>query len=520
MVNVQIEHLENHTARLTVSVEPERLEKAMRQAARRISQKSRIPGFRPGKAPYEIVLNLFGREYVLEEALESLGNEIYREALEIAAIEPYAPGNLVEIRDDGHTLVFVVAKAPTVELGDYHGIRVETEEPEVSDEQVNEAMEWLRQNQALVEPVERPAEVGDEVILEHLVVHLVKDEQATETPAAETERDEGAPQGVPETQASEEGEDEDDNVILHEHDYRVVLFDDQRDLYPGFTAQIVGLSAGDEKEFTLTIPADYDDAEVAGKTVQVAVKVGQVNARTVPEWSDELAKRISEGKFETMLELRMDLRRSMQEYAADRAKGAVFSKALSELVERATFQISEETIQDALSDLLEEFEAERLRPEGLTLKDYLTVTGRTEDDLRQILRPAALDRLKSSLAFHEFMRREQVRVSGEEVEAEIDRLSGQFGEHAQAFRRLLATDKSRSAIASDLLIDRATRRLVAIASGKGDEPEAAAAPAEETAAETGAASVEEGAVSESQAAVETSLAGEQGESAGNTSDEN
>lgn len=483
MVNVQTEHLENHTARITVTLEPEQLEKAMRQAARRISQKSRIPGFRPGKAPYEIVLNLFGREYVLEQALESLAGEIYSQALEMSQITPYSPGSLEEIRDDGHTLVFVVPKAPTVELGDYQTIRVESESPEVTDEQVNASMEWLRQSQALVEPVERPAKVGDEVILEHLTVELVSEDQPVEASGKAQPQEEETP--GEETTPEDEG---DDILVQHEHDFHVILFDDSRELYHGFTAQLVGLSAGEEKEFTLTMPEDYDEEELAGKTLRFNVKVGQVSARTVPEWSDELAKRISEGQFETILELRMDLRKKLQEFADEQAREVTLSEALTRLVESATFHFPEEMVQDTVSDMMHEFEAERLSPEGLTLQDYLTVTGRSEDDVRQILRPAAINRIKIMLAFREFMRREQVSVSNEEVEAEIDRMSELSGEHASALRRLLATEPHRSNVTSELLTARASDRLIAIARGDAEQAQGDVAPAE---SETVAASTEE-----------------------------
>lgn len=466
MVNVQTEHLENHTARLTVSIEPERLEKAMRQAARRISQKSRIPGFRPGKAPYEIVLNLFGREYVLEEALETLGQEVYLEALRISGIAPYSAGSLEEIRDEGQTLVFVVPKAPTVELGDYQSIRIEEEPVTVTDEQVDRLVEWLRQNAAELEPVDRPAQVGDAVVLEHLVVKVASEAEGTaEKQTAEESTQE---EQVAEDAASEaHKEDEhDEAVVEHEHDHQVILFDNEDDYYPGFTAQIVGMSAGEEKEFTLTIPEDYSDQNVAGKTLHFEVKVSQVNARTVPEWNEELIKKISSGQFETLDEMRADVRKRLEDIRKDEAKRAVFDQALTQLVEGATVQFPEEMIQDTLSDLLEEFEAERLRPEGVTLKDFLTITGRTEDDLRQILRQAAIDRLKATLVLSAFAARENIVVAPEEVEAEIDRQSEMFGEHAQAFRRLLASDASRGQIISNLFSRYTTDRLVAIARGE------------------------------------------------------
>ena len=134
MLNVQTEHLENHTARITVDVDAEQINQAMRQAARQIAKKARIPGFRPGKAPFNVIVTMFGYEYVLGEALEKIGNDIYREALETSGVEPYAPGNLEKMDEGGQKLTFIVPKQPEVELGDYREVRIEHEPIEVTDE--------------------------------------------------------------------------------------------------------------------------------------------------------------------------------------------------------------------------------------------------------------------------------------------------------------------------------------------------------------------------------------------------
>jgi trigger factor len=180
----------------------------------------------------------------------------------------------------------------------------------------------------------------------------------------------------------------------------------------------------------------------------------------------------------------MDVRRHLEQLSRDDARSKVFNQALEQLVKGATVQFPEEMIQDMLSDLLKEFEAERLRPEGVTLKDFLTMTGRTEDELRQMLRQTAIERLKAMLVLSAFAASEQIKIAPEEIEAEIDRRSEEFGEHAQVFRRLLASKAVREQIGSTLFSRRTTDRLVAIARG-----EVPATPAEgETEAD-----VEEGA---------------------------
>jgi trigger factor len=509
MLNVQTEHLENHTARLTVEVDAARLDKALHQAARKLSKKGRIPGFRPGKAPFNVVMNMYGHEYVLAEALDDLGNEIYREALDAAEIQPYAPGSLDQVEEEGHKLVFVVPKRPTVDLGDYREIRVDYEVPEVTDDMVNRAMEELRQNQALLEPADRPAKLTDQVTLSHIFVTALPGSAEEEAESAEDEAGEEAAaassaQGEVDTETNEDtageadlagddeagdeagetdaSDDEDlERVVLHEHNFDRVLTDDEYDLFPGFSAQLVGLSAGDDKQFVLEIPDDYDDEELAGHALRVELRVEKVQARTVPDWSDALAKRISQDKVESILELRVDTRKNLQQTAENLADRQLAVEALDELVERATISYPEEFLQDYITDLLTDLEQNVLRQQGLTLKDYLRITGQTEENLRQNYRASGIKRAERSLALGELVRREQLDASDEDIDSEIDRIVASIGgEQSSRFRQFLSTQQSRSNIGADLVTSRAMERLAAIA--KGENPPIGAAQADETAA--------------------------------------
>ncbi len=187
-MNIQTEHQDNHTALVTVVLEPERVDKALRKAAQKLGKKGRIPGFRPGKAPFNIIMNLYGRQYVLGEAIEEIGDEVYHEVLETSGVEPYGAGSLQDIKDDeeGVRLIFRIPERPVVELGSYRDtIRLPYEVKEVTDEMVTRAMEGLREEQALLEPVERPAKMGDRVTLSHIEVTVVNDaDSASETGGA------------------------------------------------------------------------------------------------------------------------------------------------------------------------------------------------------------------------------------------------------------------------------------------------------------------------------------------------
>ncbi|HVO43506.1 MAG TPA: trigger factor [Aggregatilineales bacterium] len=499
MLNVQTEHLENHTARLTVEVDAERLDKALHQAARKLSKKGRIPGFRPGKAPFNVVMNMYGHEYVLAEALDDLGNEIYREALDAAEIQPYAPGSLDQVEEEGHKLVFVVPKRPTVDLGNYREIRVDYEVPEVTDEMVNRAMENLRQSQALLEPADRPAKLTDQVTVSHIFVTALPDSTEEEAESAEGEADEeGTAQGEVDTETdagsasgevdvegdhdADASDDEDtEQVILHEHNFDRVLIDDENDLFPGFSDQLVGLSAGDDKQFVLEIPDDYDDEELAGRSLHCDLRVEKVQARTVPDWSDMLAKRISQDKFESILELRVETRKNLQQSAENLADRQLAVEALDKLVEGATISYPEEYLQDYITDLLADLEQSVLRQQGLTLKDYLRITGQTEEDLRQNYRESGIKRAERSLALGELVRQEQLDASDEDIDSEIDRIVASIGgEQSPRFRQFLSTQQSRMNIGADLITSRAMERLAAIA--KGENPPIGAAQAEATAA--------------------------------------
>ncbi|MCD4686036.1 MAG: trigger factor family protein, partial [Anaerolineae bacterium] len=302
MVNVHTEHLENHTAKLTVEVESERVEKAMRQTARKISKKARIPGFRPGKAPFNVVINMFGFDYVLNEALQVILDDIYQEALDASEIEPYAPGSLEDVGEEGKQLVFTVPKRPEVELGDYRTIRVDHEEPEVFDEMVNDAMETLLEGEAVIEDVDRPARMEDQIEIGHLYVGLLlNEEEIAEMEAAESETAETGEETPDDDAEAEADDDEPERPIFHQHDLTRVLRDDDKDLLPGFSAEIVDGQAGDDIEFYLDIPEDFEDEQIAGRRVRVEITVIKVQARTLPEWSDTLALRISDDQFETML---------------------------------------------------------------------------------------------------------------------------------------------------------------------------------------------------------------------------
>ena len=212
-MNIQTEHIENHSARLTVEVEVERLEAAKKKAARQLSKRYRIPGFRKGKAPYRIIANYIGEGAIIEEAIDSMTNDVYRAALEESGVEPYGPGNVEDVKLDPPTFVFTLPLAPTIDPGDYRSVRFDYTEPEVSDEDVDKAIKELQQEKALVEESTQPVAMGNRVTIdlhsefvdgEENPVDLEEDSDDSEPEAEVAEDDAEAVEEVAETDSEAE----------------------------------------------------------------------------------------------------------------------------------------------------------------------------------------------------------------------------------------------------------------------------------------------------------------------------
>ena len=280
--------------------------------------------------------------------------------------------------------------------------------------------------------------------------------------------------------------DEDGDVVFHEHNYEYVLYEDpeKEELFPGFAAELVDAVKGDELVFELQIPEDYKDKEIAGRTLACEAHVEQVFARTVPEWSDDLAKRISDNQSETLLDLRINTRKGLEETARNMADRDVALEALDKVVEGATVSYPEELIQDYITDFVETLE-QNIKRQGLALQDWMRITGQTEAQVREQYRVAATARAERALVLSELVRQEKLTVSTSDVDHEIDQMTQAFGggEQGEQFRQFFSSPQSRMNIHTDLLTDRAMKQLAAIAKGE-NPPVGSADGEEEPAAET------------------------------------
>jgi trigger factor len=441
-LKVETQDLTNRQLQLTVEVPDEQLEAAMRSAARRLASKTNIPGFRPGKAPYDVLLKRLGEAAVFDEAIDVLGQEVYREALESASLEPFAPGSFDEVVSQRPLILrYTVPLQPSVELGPYRELRFPFEEPEISDAALESFLEELRQGQALIEPADRPAQLGDVVLID------IRAEipAAGDTPAETLLRQDGASVLVSET-----------------NDWPA----------PGIAAQWVGIKAGETREFEHTFADDYGSESLRGRTANFHVVCHEVKSRFVPEWSNDLAKSL--GDFEDLLDLRSKARKSLADQALRQAQAEYNEKVLAAVTDGATVDFPPQLLEEELADALRDLEA-RLRSQKLTLADYLKIQKKTEDELRSELEPAVRGRIKRGLVISELAEAEKIEVADEEVTAEIDKMVEQSKDVGESLRKVFDSPVGRRRIAVDLVTQKVISRIASIARG---EAHAEAGPAD------------------------------------------
>ncbi len=437
-MKVTTEDLGSRQVMLTIEVDEERVERTLRGVARRVSRNYNIPGFRRGRAPYGVILQRFGREALLQEAMDDLIQELYTEALDNEDLTPYDIGELEDVQLDPLVFKFRVPLRPTVDLGNYRELRVEPSVVTVEEEEVDAELQRLREANAILEPVaERGAEIGDWVSLD-----------VTATLGAET--------------------------LVREQEYEMVLDPDDDQFEDGFAEQIVGLKADDEKAFELTLSDDWGETR-AGQEAAFEVTLRELRSRTLPDLDDDLARTV--GDFDTLEELRQSIRDQFEENAQEEADAAYIEEVFDVFVSEAEIEYPPDMVEDQIDSIVEDVET-RLEPQGLSLDDYFKFINQSEEEFRESSQPQAERAIQRGLLMGELASREHLDVEGEEVEERIAALSTQWGERAGEVRDVLSEPDSVRSIASSVLTDKAVQRMVAIAKGEApplDEVEAEAA---------------------------------------------
>ncbi len=457
-MKIDQEVLEDHQVKLTVETEPDLLEQAKRRAGKRLSRRTKIPGFRPGKAPYRVVERHVGEAVVLEEALDLLISDLYPQVIDESGVEPYGPGSLENILEtDPPTFEFVVPLAPEVELGDYRAIRLPYEIPEVTEEDVEDALKQVQESQAIVNPVDRPAQEGDVVFLT-LSGHR--------TDAAEGED----PTVVRESRLNYLIEPEEDA-------------DPEEWPFPGFARELLGLKAGGHKTIEYLFPEDYEERSLRGAQATFHIQVDDVKSRELPALDDELAQSV--GDYETIDDVREYLRKVLEERSLAEYNSDYEDEIVSKTVEGSSFKIPPQMVDNEVDVLIEQLK-DRLASQNLDLDTYLKTRQMDEAALREDLKPNAVERLKRGLVLVEVASKENIEVDPEEVENEATQTINQLYQVlSKKEARSRITERSIrnlvGHITSEKMAQRTIERLREIASGQVDQQEGSEPATEEAA---------------------------------------
>ncbi len=416
-LDVEVERFPDSQAKLTVVAPVERVEKGISRAVGRLAGQVRLPGFRPGHAPAAVLERAVGWEAIQQEAVDLLLPELYAEAIRQADLEPVSPPQVAEAqleRGEPFRFVVTVGVRPPVTLGDYHQLRVPVEVKPVADEDIDTTIAELRQRYAQLVDVDRAVEAGDVVTAELTMLHN------------------GEPVGAPD---------------------QVQTLDLERGgLIPGMAEQLVGaVAGGDPVEITLTMPEDYSREELRGELVTITAKVTRVQAKELPALDDNLAAIV--GRGETLAELREYIREQIAAGNVREAEQAQVAAALEELLGITKVDVPESMIQAEIDHQLRDF-SRRLEEGGLTLEALLAAQGSSLEQLRGERRQPAVQAVRLDLALSEVVRREQISVSDEEVDAALAGLIPKGSSKAdrqrlrEAFRRELEIGKARELVAA------------------------------------------------------------------------
>ena len=446
-MKIETELRDDHQMKVVAEFEADVLEKYKHQAARKIATRSKIPGFRPGKAPYDVVLRLYGEEAITDEAKGLLVDDAYPKILDEAKINPAASGALEEISDtEPIKATFIVPLEPTVELGDYLSLRKEYAVNEVTDKQVDEFIERMRKNYATAEPSVKPAAEGDLVALklDAVLTQPVGDEKAEvlkESPL---------------------------QIIIGENDPEENDFP-----YAGFGDNLKGLSENETKTFKYSYPDDSKYDRLRGKEVEFTAVIESIKTLHLPELNDEFAQSV--GDFENVAKLNEMVRVQLEAQAKNEYEKTYFDDLIEELVKDAKVKFAPQTLEHEMEHVVESIQQD-LAQQRMELDTYLkTIKKEKTVWMEEDVKPAAKKRLERSIVLDELAKVEKIEVGNEELQNEFTQMISemQYGTDPKKLQKELKSERFANALAmeaaSRLLNRKVLECLKDIATGKAAE---------------------------------------------------
>lgn len=417
---------EKNMVKLVIESTAEEFEAGLNKAYNKDKNKISIPGFRKGKAPRKMIEQMYGAEVFYEDAANAIIPEAYATAAEESKLEIVSQPKISVVQlEKGKPFIFAaeVAVKPEVELGTYKGVGVEKADTEVTDADVEEELKKVQeQNSRTVTVEDRAVKDGDMTVIDF----------------------EGFVDGV----AFEGGKGENYPLTIGSHSF-----------IDNFEEQLIGMNIGEEKEINVTFPEEYHAEELKGKPATFKVSVKEIKEKQLPELDDDFAQDVSD--FDTLAEYKDDLKKKIAERKESEAKAKKESEAIEKVVEAAKMDIPQAMIDTQVNRMLEDF-AMRLQQQGLSVEQYFQYTGMTADKIMEEMKPEAVKRIKNSLVLEAVAKAENIEVSEEEFEAELQKMADMYKMEIEKIKEFMQ-DAEAKQMKDDIAIQKAVELIVSSA---------------------------------------------------------
>ena len=426
-MSFKVEQLEEkNMVKLVIEASAEEFEAGLNAAYNKNKNKISVPGFRKGKAPRKMIEQLYGSQSFFEDAANEIIPDAYADAAKESGLDIVSqPKVSIEQLEAGKPFIFAaeVAVRPEVELGEYKGVEVTKADAEVTDADVEEELKKVQdQNSRTVSVEDRAVKDGDMTVIDF--------------------------EGFIDGEAFEGGKGENYPLTIGSHSF-----------IDTFEEQMIGMNIGEEKELNVTFPEDYHAENLKGKPATFKVTVKEIKEKQLPELDDDFAQDVSD--FDTLAEYKDDLKKKIAERKESEAKAKKESEAIEKVVEAAKMDIPQAMIDTQVNRMLEDF-AMRLQQQGLSVEQYFQYTGMTADKIMEEMKPEAVKRIKNSLVLEAVAKAENIEVSEEEFEAELQKMADMYKMEIEKIKEFMQ-DAEAKQMKDDIAIQKAVELIVSSA---------------------------------------------------------
>ena len=423
-MSVQVENLEKNTAKLTIEVPVEKFEEAVQHSYNKNKGKFNIPGFRKGKAPFNMIKKMYGVGVFYEDAVDEVIDASYPDAAKESGLEIVSrPSISIEEIEEGKAFVYtaVVAVKPEVTLGQYKGVEVQKTKSDVTEEDIETEIKRAREkNSRLITVEDRGIEDGDQVTIDF--------------------------DGSVDGKRFEGGKAEDYPLTIGSHTF-----------IDNFEEQLIGKKTGEECEVNVTFPAEYHVEELKNKPAVFKVKVKEIQRKELPEANDDFASEVSD--FDTMEEYKKDLTEKLQAEKIEAAKTADEDKVVAKVIENATMEIPDQMVEEQVNGMVNDY-ARRLESQGISFKQYVEITGMTAEKIGEQMKPQAIKRIQTRLVLEAVVKAENIQADDAAVEEQFDKMAEDFKMDKEQIKGMFG-EEQMAQLKEDLAVQKAIDFLVA-----------------------------------------------------------